>query len=89
MKGDVLADKKIKTMFRDFVFAELYTDRGTPVDDENQRLRIDTYGGALPLYFVLDEEGGVLSRLEGTASVGEFSGFLQKGLDAYRRRGVQ
>lgn len=85
----MIADWKIQTALKEFIFAELYTDRRTPQDEENNTLRIDKYGGALPLYVVLDEEGNILARLEGLTTVGTFAGFLQKGLDEYRRRGVQ
>lgn len=84
----MIADWKIQNALKDFIFAELYTDRGTPEDEENNKLRIDRYGGALPLYVVLDGEGKVLSRLEGLTTVGTFAGFLRQGLDAYRRQGA-
>ena len=89
MKGDVIADWKIQNALKDFIFAELWTDRGTREDDENNALRIDQFGGALPLYLVLDAEGNVLSRLDGISSASGFAEFLKTGLDAYRRQVVQ
>jgi len=88
MKGNVIADWKIQTMLKGFIFAELYTDRGTPEDEENNTLRVERFGNSLPLYFVLDGEGNVLSRLEGLSTVAGFSKFLQQGLDAHRQRHV-
>lgn len=82
MKGNVLADAKIQKLLNEFVFAELYTDRGTPDDDENNRLRIEKYGGSLPLYYVLDGEGNVRAKLEGLTTIDGFTAFLKQGLAA-------
>lgn len=80
MKGDVLAQPDIKRRLDTMIFAELYTDRGTPDDEANRELRVKKYGVALPGYLVLSPDGVELSRAEGQMSVEEFAAFLDRGL---------
>jgi hypothetical protein len=83
MKGKVLAQRPVQDVLRNFVVAELWTDRAKAVDRENSRLLKERFAtAALPLYVTLSPDGKELSRLEGIASVEEFVAFLRKGLEA-------
>lgn len=83
MKGNVIADAEIKALIeKSFIFAELYTDRSLPEDQENLKLRTERFGNVLPLYVTLDADGKELSRLEGIATKASFLEFLRKGLPA-------
>lgn len=83
MKGNVIADAEIKALIEEsFIFAELYTDRTLPEDQENLKLRTERFGNSLPIYVTLDADGNELSRLEGIASKATFLAFLRRGLPA-------
>ena len=69
---------------KDFVFAELYTDR-YPKNREIQDKRFGTV--ALPLYLILSPDGKELGRLAGRITEASFLEFLKKGLSAQTAQG--
>ena len=82
MKNKVIVHPEVQKCLADFVFAELYTDKG-PEQHENERLLNDRFASfALPLYATLSPDGVERSRLVGVASRAEFLKFLKKGLEA-------
>ena len=61
---------------RDFIFAELYTDK----DPRNRDILNDRFGtNALPLYVILGPDGKERARLAGQIGMAEFLAFLKKG----------
>ena len=62
---------------KDFVFAELYTDKH-PKNRDIQDQRFGTV--ALPLYVILDSGGKERARLAGRITEPQFLEFLKKGL---------
>jgi hypothetical protein len=85
MKSKVLAQPDVRAVLQEFVFAELYTDKG-PHKDENKKLQDERFNSvALPLYLVLSPDGKELARLElntGLATKETFIDFLRKGQKA-------
>lgn len=69
-----------------YVVAELWTDRKGPrsrgMDEENNRLLNERFGGALPLYVLFTPDGREVARIGGRPSVPEFVQFLRQGLSA-------
>jgi thioredoxin-related protein len=83
MKGKVIAQPSVQQVLESFVFAELYTDRDSEEDIQNNKDLKNVFKTvALPLYVVVDKDGKELSRLEGTSSEAEFLEFLERGLKA-------
>jgi hypothetical protein len=83
----VIAREPVQELLKNYVFAELYTDRRDPAhkqkDEENARLQEDRFAtAALPLYVVLGPDGRERARLLGKSNVPEFVEFLKKGLQA-------
>jgi hypothetical protein len=81
----VIAQPAVQEVLKNFVFAELYTDRKDPAhkqkDAENSRLQEDRFAtAALPLYVILGPDGQERARLLGKTNVPEFLEFLKKGL---------
>ncbi len=83
MKRTVLREGPVRSLLRQFVFAELYTDRQTvAADEQNRRLQKERFGSiALPLYVTVGPDGAERSRLEGQVPAETFIEFLKKGLD--------
>jgi hypothetical protein len=80
MKGKVISQRVVQEALRNFVVAELYTDRATALDNENARLQKERFASvALPLYVTLGPDGKERSRLENTATLEQFLDFLKKG----------
>lgn len=75
-----------KILSERYVVAELWTDRKGPrsraMDEENNRLLNERFGGALPLYVIFTPDGREVGRLGGRPSVSELLEFLKKGLSA-------
>jgi len=81
MKSTVIAQREVREVLKDFVFAELYTD-ATPWKAANAKLLKERFkSAALPLYVTLGPDGSERSRLEGVVSTGEFLAFLKQGLN--------
>jgi thioredoxin-related protein len=81
MKGTVIALPSVQKKLESLLFAELYTDRDSEEDIQNNKDLKNVFKTvALPLYVVVDQDGKELSRLEGTASEAEFLEFLDRGL---------
>ena len=81
MKATVLALPEVERVLSNFVFAELYTDRG-PDPKENNRLLKERFASvALPLYVTLSPDGRERSRHLGKASREEFLDMLKRGLE--------
>lgn len=81
MKGTVFAQREVKDVLKEFVFAELYTD-AKPWKVANAKLLKERFKSvALPFYVTLGPDGVERSRLEGLASTAEFLAFLRKGLN--------
>ena len=83
----MIAQGAVQELLREFLFAELYTDRKDPThkakDAENARIQEDRFAtAALPLYVVLGPDGQERARLLGKSNVPEFVAFLRKGLQA-------
>jgi hypothetical protein len=81
----VIAQGPVQELLKNFVFAELYTDRKDPVhkqkDEENARVQENRFADvALPLYVIVGPDGQERTRLRGKTSVKEFTQFLKKGL---------
>jgi hypothetical protein len=73
----VISRRPSQESLRDFVFAELYTDR-PPHGPENRRLQIERFRTvALPLYVILSPDGSTeRRRLLGTIELDPFLAFL-------------
>lgn len=57
---------EVQAALKDFLFVELYTDRGTPEDDKSADLQMKRYGtSTLPLYVVQAPDGRVLDKFGG------------------------
>jgi thiol:disulfide interchange protein len=82
MKGNVLAQGKVQDVLKEFVFAELWTDRTQWADENNALLRKRFKTPALPLYATLGPDGQERSRLIGVATADQFVDFLKKGLSS-------
>lgn len=83
----MIAQPEIQELLKNFVLAELYTDRQDPAhkakDAQNARLQEDRFAtAALPLYVVLGPDGRERDRLLGKSNVSDFASFLKKGLEA-------
>jgi hypothetical protein len=83
----VIAQPAVQEVLKNFIFAELYTDRKDPAhkakDAENTRLQEERFAtAALPLYVILGPDGRERARLLGKSNVTEFLEFLRKGLQA-------
>ena len=81
----MIAQPAVQEVLKNFVFAELYTDRKgsdhKQKDAENSRLQEERFAtAALPLYVILGPDGQERARLLGKTSVPEFLEFLKKGL---------
>src|SRR5262245_27031270 len=81
MKGNVIAHAKVQQVLKDFVFAELWTDRTEWASENSKLLKQRFRSAALPLYATLSPDGVERSRLLGVATADEFVAFLRKGLD--------
>jgi len=81
MKGNVIAQGKVQKVLKDFVFAELWTDRTEWAAENSKLLKQRFRSAALPLYATLSSDGVERSRLLGVATADEFVAFLRKGLD--------
>jgi hypothetical protein len=71
---------EVKTLLKNYVIGELWTDRKNPMDEENNKLLNEQYGAALPLYIVFTSEGKEVARIGGRPSLERFVEFLKKGL---------
>jgi hypothetical protein len=83
----VIAQGAVQELLKDFVFAELYTDRKDPAhrakDEANARVQEDRFAtAALPLYVILGPDGRERTRLLGKTNVPDFVAFLKKGLQS-------
>lgn len=59
---------EVQKAFKDFIFVELYTDRGEeyPEDDQNAVLQLKRYGtSTLPLYVIQGPDGRVIDKFGG------------------------
>ncbi|HKS17073.1 MAG TPA: hypothetical protein VJU16_07155 [Planctomycetota bacterium] len=68
-------------MLKDFVFAELWTDRTEWASENSRLLKQKFRSAALPLYATLSADGVERSRLLGVATADQFIAFLKKGLN--------
>lgn len=81
MRSKVIARPAVQDLLKNFVYAELWTDRDRETDRENARLLKERFGtAALPLYVVLGPDDRERSRLEGVSGVDGFVEFLKKGI---------
>ncbi len=83
----MIARPEVQEILKNFVFAELYTDRKAGAhkekDAENARIQEERFAtAALPLYVVLGPDGQERVRLLGKSNVPDFVEFLKKGLQA-------
>lgn len=61
IEKNVFSQEKVEKVLDKFVLAQLYTDKGTPESDANQKLQMDMAKvTTLPLYVVVSPEGKVL-----------------------------
>jgi thiol:disulfide interchange protein len=74
----VISRTPAQEALKDFVFAELYTDK----DPRNRDIQDQRFGTvALPLYVILGPDGRERVRLAGRITESQFLEFLKKGLD--------
>jgi len=71
---------EVKTLLKQYVIGELWTDRVNRMDEENNKLLNEKYGAALPLYILFTSDGKEVARIGGRPSVEKFVEFLNKGL---------
>jgi thiol:disulfide interchange protein len=86
MERNVFPRPAVVERFNQMVLAKLYTDRGTPEDDANQKLQQERFGTvALPFYAVLSPDGRELAKLElvRLPSEQEFVAFLDASLQQW------
>ena len=81
----MIARPEVQELLKNFVFAELYTDRQDAAhkakDEANSRLQEERFAtAALPLYVILGPDGRERARLLGKSNVSDFVEFLKKGL---------
>lgn len=79
MEQNVFTVPQIREALNQMITVQLYTDRGTPVDNANQDLE-QKIGGtiALPVYAIVTPEGKVVKTFEGRSNtVDEFAEFLK------------
>ena len=81
MEKNIFPKDEVKAEFDRFVTVQLYTDRSTAEDLENQKLQTKLAGNnALPTYVVLSADGKVIEKFEGaTRKVDDYVAFLKKG----------
>ncbi len=80
MEHDVLPRADVKTELANFIPVELYTDRQSPEDNENQEFQQKLTGAVtLPLYVVITPDGQILKKFDKgfTRDVAEFVSFLK------------
>jgi hypothetical protein len=73
-------DPEVEALLKQYVFADLWTDRKNRKDEENKVLLNTKYGAALPLYILFTPDGREIARIGGRPSVAAFVEFLKKGL---------
>lgn len=79
MEQNVLPDPRITGILKDFARAELYTDRPTPADRANAKLREElTQSVTNPVYVVMTADKKVVSVMQGASDVDAFAKFLQE-----------
>ena len=80
MEKNVFPKPEAQSELKNFVLAELYTDRGTPADDANQKLEDKLVNNiALPFYVVVSPDGKVLKTIDGLRELPVFVQFLRQG----------
>jgi len=81
MKANMFPRPEVKSLLKDFVLVDLYTDGTDAVSEQNQKLEESKFGTvAIPYYAILDADEKVLSTFPGlTRSSGEFVGFIHTG----------
>ena len=80
MENGVFPRPEVQAELRNYVLAELYTDRGTPADDANQKLEDKLVNNiALPFYVVVSPDGKVLKTIDGLRAASVFVQFLRQG----------
>lgn len=93
MERDIFPRDQVYNQFKnDFVLVHQYTDRK---DDPEAAANLEKYAGggvAVPLYFVVDADGKIISRLEpptniATLSADEFASWLKDAKEKYAASG--
>jgi len=81
MKANMFPRPEVKSLLKDFVLVDLYTDGTDAVSEQNQKLEESKFGTvAIPYYAILDPDEKVLSTFPGlTRSSEEFVGFIHNG----------
>ena len=80
MENGVFPRSEVQAELKNYVLAELYTDRGTPADDANQKLEDKLVNNiALPYYVVVSPDGKVLKTIDGLRTPEVFAQFLRQG----------
>ncbi len=85
MELNMLPQPEVRKQLDSFVLAELYTDRQTKEDEQNQEMQEKQFGTvALPLYAIISPKGETLAKFPGlTRSKDEFVRFLQSGASQF------
>ena len=79
MEKNVFPKAEVQSELHNYTLAELYTDRGTPADDANQKLEDKLVSNiALPYYVVVSPDGKVVKSIDGLRDVKVFVEFLQQ-----------
>lgn len=77
MEQNVLPDPQVTSALKGFARAELYTDRPTPADRANAKLREElTKSVTNPVYVVMTADKKVVSVMQGASDVAAFTKFL-------------
>ncbi len=81
MEKNMFPNPLVKAELENYVLVELYTDKQTKEDEENQALQQRLTGTvALPVYLCLSPEGKVLAKFESsTRDTNQFLTFLKSG----------
>ncbi|MDQ6785693.1 MAG: thioredoxin family protein [Acidobacteriota bacterium] len=80
MEANVFPKKEVENELSKFVLARLYTDDGTPNNEQQQQFQEKTFQTvALPFYAVINGDGKTVATFPGlTRNVQEFVDFLRK-----------
>lgn len=83
MEQNVLPNPQVVRELQAYVPAEIYTDRDTPEERENQKRQLEiTKSVALPIYAVVSPSGRLVAQWQGRASVDQMVKFLRDNRNA-------
>jgi len=81
MKANMFPRPEVKSLLKDFVLVDLFTDGTDAVSEQNQRLEESKFATvAIPFYAIMDPDEKVLASFPGlTRSSDEFVAFIHSG----------